>query len=178
MKIIVWLGNVGNIYKHTRHNIWFEIIDYFAQNNNFPNFIENKKFNWQISEWKIQNQKIILVKPSTFMNLSWECIKPLIQYFKINTQNLLVIHDDIDLEIWKIKYKIWWSSAWHNWLKSIINSLWTNYFARIRIWIWRPTNPKFKIADYVLSKFTKEELNKIFENYDKIEQYIYDFLTQ
>ena len=175
LKLVVWLWNPWDKYRYTRHNIWFIVLDWIKDKYQFTNFLFNKKFNAELSSWKIGKFPIILVKPLTFMNLSGEAVWKIVRYYKIKPKDILIVHDDIDLPLWKIKLKYNWSSWWHNWIKSIINHLKTDKFWRLKIWIWRPPT-KEEVVNYVLSNFTKEEFaiieDKKNEIFDKLEQWL------
>lgn len=160
MKLIVWLWNPWDKYKLTRHNIWFMFLDDFICKNNFSNFKLESKFKAEISEWIYNTEKTILLKPQTFMNLSWESIRKIVDFYKINLDDIIIIYDDISMDFWKIRFRSSWSAGWHNWIKSIISHFWEN-FKRIKIWIW--TNSNFETSDWVLSKFTQKEIDE-FEN--------------
>jgi peptidyl-tRNA hydrolase, PTH1 family len=172
MKIIVGLGNPGEKYENTPHNIGFETIDEFARKNNFPDFRLSKKFNALISEGEINDEKIILAKPQTFMNESGKAIKSIIN--KTGTFpaiaiagnvpekiNLIIIHDDIDLPIGKIKVSQDRGSAGHKGVESIINAMGTKNFSRIRIGIQPQTGKPESVERFVLKKFSESE-EKIF----------------
>ncbi len=163
MKIIVWLWNPWKQYEKTRHNVWFMFLDFFAKKNNFSEFSYESKFAWEISSGKIWTEKIILLKPQTFMNLSWEALQKICQFYKLDNSDFIIIYDDKDMDFWKIRFREKGSAWWHNGIKSIIKYFWEN-FARIKIWIWY--NKKYEVSDWVLSKFTEEELidldNEIF----------------
>lgn len=169
MKIIVWLGNPGIEYQYTKHNVWFLFLDFLASKNNFSSFKNETKFKWEISIWEINWEKTILLKPSTFMNLSWESLKEIINFYKIEKKDFIVIFDDLSMDFGKIRFRENWSAGWHNWVKSIIK-----YFGeewkRIKVWIW--FNSNFEVSDWVLSKFSKTELDEfdknIFQNVEKL----------
>jgi len=153
MIIIIGLGNPGEQYKNTRHNVGFMAVDEFAKKNNFPEFKLQKKYNAEISE----NEKIILAKPQTFMNNSGETVKKII--LKNNAESLIVIHDDIDLPIGKIKIIKERGSAGHKGVESIIKSIGNEGLIRFRIGI-KPQNRIYNIQNtkkLVLEKFTAEE---------------------
>ncbi len=171
MKLVVWLWNIWKKYMWHKHNIWFQIIDWYSQH--LWKYYDSKFCNWKILEL---DKFLICCKPMTFMNKSWYCVKKLVDYYDISPQNILIIHDEIDFEIWRIQLKFWWSSAWHNWIKSIIDELQTKDFYRLRIWIWRPKDND--IYNYVLSNFDKEQ-RKIINNlkpeiYKTISDFIYN----
>lgn len=158
MKLIIGLWNPWDKYKTTRHNIWFILLDKFRKENNFENFSFQSKFKAEISTWIYNWEKTILLKPQTFMNLSWESIQKICNFHKIDIDNLIVIYDDLSMDFWKIRFRDKWSAGWHNWVKDIIRCFWED-FKRIKIWIW--LNQKFEVSDWVLSKFIPEELIEI-----------------
>lgn len=175
MKLFVWIWNYPKNYEFTRHNIWFLILDYIKLNFWFSDFLINKKFNSELAYWKIENYDIVLMKPLTYVNLSWNAVVPFIRYYNINIKDLLVIHDDIDLEIWKIKLKFNWSHWWHNWIKDISNKLWTLEFRRLKYWIWRPST-KDEVSAYVLWKLSDIEIKIFEENKNNIINKIMEYL--
>jgi len=163
MIIIVGLGNPGEKYKNTPHNIGFEAVDEFARKNNFPDFKLSKKFNALISESIIGDKKIILAKPQTFMNNSGLTIKKLIQSSKFKVQNYIIVHDDIDLLLGKIKISRNRGSAGHKGVESIINALGTKNFSRIRIGIQPRAGKPEDIEQFVLKKFSESDKKTIAE---------------
>jgi len=169
MKIIVWLWNPWEKYKNTRHNTWFMFLDFFVQKNDFSAFKIETKFKAEISIWEIFWEKIILLKPQTYMNLSWESVQKILDFYKLNKSDFIVLYDDLSMDFWKIRFRDSWSAWWHNWIKDIIRHIWLE-FKRIKIWIW--FNENFEVSDWVLSKFTNEQLgqleNKIFLETEKI----------
>lgn len=163
MILVVGLGNPGPEYAHTRHNVGFMTVDSL---NNRYNFSWSSKFNSQISQGLLNGTKLILAKPTTFMNLSGSAVYSIASYYKIPPSNIFVIHDDIDLEIGIIKFKFEGGNGGHNGLKSIDQNLGNNYY-RIRIGIGRPEN-NFDVSNYVLDNFTKSEFLKIHSSIDII----------
>ena len=144
---------------------------------------ENKR-KGEIAEVSIDGQKIVFLKPMEFMNRSWWALSMVANFYKIEAKDILVIHDDIDLLVGKIQLKLWWSSAGHNWLKNIIEKLWTKDFRRLRIGVDRPVNQddaghgrSTAVADYVLHPFKKEEKNLIDDKAGEIEEYIKKFVA-
>ena len=172
MKLIVWLWNPWKQYERTKHNIWFMFLDFFGSKNNFSEFKNESKFKWEISEWIFKGEKTILLKPQTYMNLSWESLMKLNNFYKVDLEDIIIIYDDLSLELWKIRFREKGSAGWHNWIKSIISHFWTE-FKRIKIWIGY--NDNYEVSDWVLSKFTSEEI-EIFE--DEIFNKSYDLLIE
>jgi peptidyl-tRNA hydrolase, PTH1 family len=154
MKLIVGLGNPGSQYGGTRHNIGFEIIDELAKR--FNSSLNQSKFKGVYTSIHHKGEKVILLKPLTYMNLSGESIVPLMDYFDIDEEDLVVIYDDLDLPVGKLRLRQKGSPGGHNGMKSIIAHLGTQQFNRIRVGIDRPPSG-MKVPDYVLGKFTPEE---------------------
>lgn len=172
MKLIVGLGNPGKEYENTRHNTGFMAIDEYAKINNLG--FNKSKFDGLYTDTIISGEKVILLKPQKFMNLSGEVISKYIDYFKINISDLLVIYDDMDLEVgtFKIRYK--GGNAGHNGLKNIELNINTNEYKRIKIGISK--NRNIDTVDYVLGKFTSEEFNKLNEVLKQMPNIIDDFI--
>lgn len=166
MFLFVGLGNPGELYKKTRHNVGFMAVDFIS---NRYNFIWNykTKFNADLAIGKIANYKTVFCKPATFMNLSGNAVLPVMSYYKIERSQLIVIHDDIDLEFGKVKCKFGGSNGGHNGLKSIDQKLGQDYY-RIRIGIGRPTHCSSNIANYVLTDFSDTELVVLYKKYEII----------
>ena len=157
MILIVGLGNPGIKYKRTRHNIGFRVLNKFQKENDFPDFKFSKKFNALISKKNIEKEKIILSKPETFMNKSCQTVKKLTTYYSIPFINLIIVHDDIDLPLGKMRISKNRGSAGHKGVESIIKELGKRNFARLRIGI---KNQKSKVETsekFVLKNFTQEE---------------------
>lgn len=172
MKMIVGLGNPGNEYKNTRHNVGFMILDEFAKKNNI-NF-DKKKFNADYGVGYINGIKYLLVKPTTYMNLSGEAIRKFYDYFDLELDDLLIIYDDLDTKTANFRLRNRGSSGGHNGIKSTINHLGTEKFNRLKIGIDRPING-MKVSDYVLGKFSKKEMNEIEAIYNKCCNCLEDF---
>lgn len=155
MYIIVGLGNPGKEYAGTRHNVGFQMIDKIADENNI-NIIENKH-KALIGKGYIDGQKVILVKPQTFMNLSGESIRAVIDYYKIEEENeLIVIYDDISLDVGQIRIRKKGSAGGHNGIKNMIAHLGHDVFLRIKVGVGE--KPKgYDLVDYVLGHFNKAE---------------------
>ena len=154
MLLLVGLGNPGSDYTNTRHNIGFKIID--AINSHFKLSKQKPKFKGLLTTGNIDEKKIYAIKPLTFMNNSGTAIKELIDYFKIDAKDVIVFHDDMDIDFGKIKAKFGGSSAGHNGIESIDKFIGKDY-SRVRIGIGKPKGP-IEVSDYVLQNFDDEEI--------------------
>jgi PTH1 family peptidyl-tRNA hydrolase len=152
-KLVVGLGNPGKKYENTRHNIGFLFLDYLAKEYGLS-WKEEKKFKAQVAV----NGDLILAKPQTFMNLSGTSVAKLVDYYDVTLEDLVVVHDDVDLESLNYKYQLGRGSAGHNGVKDIISKLGSNEFWRLRIGVGRPGNNRYDVNTYVLSKM--EDLPK------------------
>ena len=153
MLLFVGLGNPTPDSENNRHNVGFKIID--SINKKFSLSKQKPKFKGLLTTGNIGNEKIYAIKPLTFMNNSGICIRELIEYFKIDAENVIVFHDDLDVEFGKIKAKFGGSSAGHNGIASIDKFIGKEY-SRVRIGIGKPEN-KISISDYVLNDFNEDE---------------------
>ncbi|MBE6054233.1 MAG: aminoacyl-tRNA hydrolase [Clostridium sartagoforme] len=161
MFLIVGLGNPGKEYDGTRHNIGFEAIDYLAEKYNID--ISRSKFKGLYGEGFISGEKVILLKPTTYMNLSGESIREIINFYKIDNNEMIVIYDDISLEIGKLRIREKGSAGGHNGIKSIIANIGGDVFPRIKIGVGQP---KGDLVSHVLGRFSNEEqkdLNEVIE---------------
>jgi PTH1 family peptidyl-tRNA hydrolase len=155
---IIGLGNPGYEYANTRHNVGFMVVDYLQNFYKFPSY---QKTNFNLLTFgKISNTKVYLVKPQTYMNLSGIGVKEFIEKFAFAPEELLVIHDDLDLPIGTIRIKFNGKDGGHNGIKSIIKEINTSNFYRLRIGIGKPQD-KNQIVEYVLGKFNEDELKTI-----------------
>ncbi len=166
MYIIAGLGNPGNDYKNTRHNIGFDAIDAISEKNRIVTEILKHKA--LVGKGYVEGERAILVKPQTFMNLSGQSIKEVVDFYKIDVEKeLIVIYDDIDLPPGQIRIRQNGSAGGHNGMKNIISLLGTQNFMRIRIGVGE--KPKgYDLADYVLSHFSKDERKLMDEAVDKV----------
>lgn len=164
MKLIAGLGNIGNNYAFTRHNAGFMVVDKMALDNNVS-FKEVSKLRAFVASIKTPNEDYILIKPTTYMNLSGEAIQLVMNYYKISIADLLVVYDDLSLELGKIRYRANGSDGGHNGIKSIIKNLNTKDFARLKIGIG--PQPNIPSEAFVLQKFTDDELKSLKPVLDK-----------
>ena len=164
MIIIAGLGNPTKEYEGTRHNVGFQVIDKIAEKYNIA--VYAKKGRAYVGKGIIEGQKVLLVKPQTYMNLSGESIRELVDYFKVDPkEELLVIYDDISLNPGQIRIRKKGSAGGHNGIKNIIANLGTSVFPRIKVGVGE--KPKgYDLADYVLGKFSKEDRVLMEEGYD------------
>ena len=155
MKLIVGLGNIGDKYIFTRHNAGFMVIDSFALNSNL-NYRENSKLKCLMTNIRDGYEDYLLIKPTTFMNLSGEAVRAVMDYYKIKIEDILIIYDDLSLELGKIRFRANGSDGGHNGIKSVIKHLGTNNIARLKIGIGPQPNIPSEV--FVLQNFSKEEL--------------------
>lgn len=171
MKLIVGLGNPGKEYENTRHNVGFEIIDKYLKKYNLD--ANKSKFDGLYVDTIIHDEKVIFLKPQKYMNLSGEVVKKYIDYFKINIDDMLIIHDDLDQELGKIKLKENSSSGGHNGIKDIEKNIGTKNYKRLKIGI--SNNKKIDTKDYVLGHFSKEDRKILNNSIDTCQNIIDDF---
>ena len=169
MLLFVGLGNPTPDSENNRHNVGFKIIDRI--NKEFGLSKQKPKFKGLLTTGNINNKKVYAIKPLTFMNNSGICIRELIEYFKIEAEDVFVFHDDLDVEFGKIKAKFGGSSAGHNGIASIDKFIGKDY-SRVRIGIGKPKS-KIEVADYVLQNFNDDE----FEDIEKISKNITDSIS-
>ncbi|WP_342433809.1 aminoacyl-tRNA hydrolase [Neobacillus sp. FSL H8-0543] len=160
MKLIVGLGNPGKQFEQTRHNVGFKVIDELSSRLNTP--LNQSKFKGMYGIGVHKGDKVVLLKPLTYMNLSGESIRAIIDYYQINLEDIVVIYDDLDLPVGKIRLRQKGSAGGHNGIKSTVAHLGTQEFNRIRIGIDRPING-MKVPDYVLGSFYDDEQELIKE---------------
>lgn len=156
MKLVVGLGNPGNEYKNTRHNVGFMVLDSWMKKNNYS--FDKKKFNGEYSIIRINNEDIIFLKPLSFMNLSGVVVKNFVNYFNIDIDDILVVYDDKDIDLGSLKLKKNGSCAGHNGIRNIIDNLKTENFKRLKIGLSKNTSD---MVSFVLGKFSCDEQEKI-----------------
>lgn len=164
MLVIVGLGNPDDKYQGTRHNIGFDVIDLLAEKYNIA--VDTKKHRAYIGKGIIGGQKVILAKPQTYMNLSGESVRSLVEYYKVDPETeLLIIFDDISLDVGQLRIRKKGSAGGHNGIKNIIANLGTSVFQRIKVGVGE--KPKgYDLADYVLGRFSKEDRELIKEGFE------------
>ena len=162
VKLIVGLGNVGDQYAGSRHNIGFEILDLYAKKEDFPAFKDSKKFFGSITEKFINGKKIILLKPATLMNISGKSVRAVKDFYNISPEDITVIHDELDLNFGDIRKKDGGEGkSSHNGLKDVTLRLKTTDYKRIRFGIKAPIVAMMDTKVFVLGKFNKEEQAKL-----------------
>jgi len=166
MKLIACLGNPGKKYQKTRHNVGFMAGEKIADE--FSISVKQKNFSALFGKGKINNEDTAIIFPQTFMNNSGESIAQAMNFFKLSPEDLIVIHDEIELPFGDIRKKLAGGHKGHNGLRSIIAKIQSPDFHRIRIGVGRPENSNIPVADYVLSNFEKDELLALNEKYQKI----------
>lgn len=172
MKLIVGLGNPGKEYEKTRHNIGFMAISNYLKENNLD--LNKTKFNGKYIETNIKGEKVILLEPQKYMNLSGEVIRDFVKFYKIDIKDILIISDDLDMECGKIRLREKGSSGGHNGLKNIELHLNTNEYKRLKIGVGN--NKMIETKDYVLGKFSKEDFEKIENSVKLTRDIIEDFI--
>ena len=172
MKLIVGLGNPGKEYAGTRHNCGFMVIDRLASKLNVD--VDQNKFKGLYAKVTYHGEDIILLKPQTYMNLSGESVNAMMNFFKIDKEDLLVIYDDLDMPVGKLRLRKTGSAGGHNGIKNIIAHLNSQDFKRIRVGIDR--HKYMNVADYVLSRFSKVESEAIEQGIENAANAVLDYL--
>ena len=173
MKLIVGLGNPGKEYDNTRHNMGFYMIDKYWNTKGLSNF--KSKFNGIYLDTNINGEKVIFLKPQSYINLSGEVVRKFVDFYKIPLNDILIISDDLDLKIGNFKLKERGSSGGHNGLKNIELNLSTKDYKRLKIGI--SNNKSIDTKDYVLGSFTSDEFNKIKPIIEEVPNIIEDYLS-
>lgn len=178
MKIIIGFGNPEAKYDGTRHNIGFAVLDEFQKTfkGNFSAFKMDTKLSSVISEGVINEEKILLVKPQLYYNLSGEVAKKVLSYYKQKKESLIVLHDDIALPLGRIKIITDSSAGGNNGIKSCIEHLKSQHFTRIKIGVWNEIKEKAGASDFVLSKFNAKEKKVLGETINKVHRAIVDLI--
>lgn len=174
MKIIVGLGNPTKEYAGTRHNVGFSVIYNISDAYNIP--VETKKHKALIGKGIIEGEKVILAMPQTYMNLSGESVRELMDYYKCELSDLIVIYDDISLDVGKLRIRAKGSAGGHNGIKNIILHLGTQVFPRVRVGVGEKPEG-YDLADYVLGHFQGDEKKLMEEAYDRAAAAVAEILT-
>ncbi len=163
MYVIAGLGNPGKKYENTRHNMGFITVDQLAIKHDIK--VDKLKFKALVGEGRIAGQKVLLVKPQTYMNLSGESIRQVMHFYKLDPEKLIVIYDDIDIELGALRIRKFGSAGTHNGMKSVVYQLQSDHFPRIRIGIG--SQKKGDLVDFVIGGFSKEEVPVLEETVTK-----------
>ena len=175
MYLIIGLGNPEEEYSKTRHNMGFNAINKIAEKYEIE--MKKTKFNGIYGRGNIEGEKVMLIKPQTYMNLSGKCVKEFLDFYKIEREKMIIIYDDMDVEPGKIKIRKQGSAGSHNGMKSIISEIQTQEFPRIRIGIGRPIHENDKI-NYVIGNIPEEEIEKLEEGVEKAKEATIDILEK
>lgn len=166
MKVIIGLGNPGLQYTKTRHNVGFLFLDFLASKFSFSDFLEKPKLKSLISEGNIRGEKFLLVKPTTYMNLSGEAVAAIKNFYKLENEDILVCFDDVDLHFSDVRFRAKGSAGTHNGMRSILGLLATEELGRLKFGIDSELR-QGALSDFVLGRFTEEEMSalpEVFEN--------------
>ena len=175
-KLLVGLGNPGDKYFETKHNVGFMLIDQLAKKQNVT-FTNDKIFQADLASFFFNGEKIYLGKPTTFMNESGKAVHALLAYYGLDIKDLLVIYDDLDMEVGKIRLRAKGSAGGHNGIKSIIQHIGTQTFNRVKIGIGRPKNG-MSVVNHVLSTFDKDDYIGILQSIDKVDDSVNYYLQE
>lgn len=175
MKLIVGLGNPGKEYDKTRHNVGFMVVDNYIEHINISDNEWKKKFNSLYLQTDIRGEKVIFMKPLTYMNLSGQAVKEVVDYFKIDISDILVVSDDLDLLVGNFKLREAGSSGGHNGLKNIALCLGTDKFKRLKVGISK--NSSIDIKDYVLGKISRDDLDTLNGLFKELNNVIDDYFV-
>ncbi len=176
MKLLVGLGNPGQQYERTRHNVGFRIVDRLAEKWGFK--WNERRGKAILASGSVGSEKIVLVKPLTFMNLSGEAVGELVHWYKVSSEDLLIVYDELDLPVGKIRVGAKGSAAGHNGMRDIIAKLHTSDFPRLRVGIGHPTNSRMQGRDHVLSAATGDEGILLLTSEERAVDAVQMFLTQ
>ena len=157
--VIVGLGNPGNQYLHTRHNTGFLAIDYICKK--YGARVNRASFKGLVGEAEIAGKRVLLVKPQTFMNLSGDCVREVLDYYKLTSENLIVIYDDTSFEVGRLRVRGDGSAGGHNGIKSLIERLGTSVFPRVKVGVGQKPHPDYDLASWVLSEFSQKDLETL-----------------
>ncbi len=175
-KLIVGLGNPGDKYFETKHNVGFMLVDKLCKDLNLK-FTVDKIFQSEIASTFLNGEKIYFIKPTTFMNESGKAVHALLTYYGLDIEDLLIIYDDLDMEVGKIRLRAKGSAGGHNGIKSIIQHIGTQNFNRVKIGIGRPKNG-MSVVNHVLSTFDKDDYIGILQSIDKVDDSVNYYLQE
>ena len=175
IRLVVGLGNPGREYEKTRHNVGWMVLDRLSEKLGFS--FDREKFKGLYGETRINDQKVIFLKPLTYMNRSGESVSQFVRFFKLKPSQVLLIYDDLDLPLGRVRFREKGSSAGHKGVQSVIEALGIQEFPRVKVGIGRPAT-KEEVVDYVLSPFKKEELPTVKEAIERAANCVEKLLTE
>ncbi|MGN1058878.1 MAG: aminoacyl-tRNA hydrolase [Clostridia bacterium] len=175
MYVIVGIGNPGRQYENTKHNIGFISLDFLSASWNIP--MRQIKHKAVIGEGQIKGERVLLVKPQTFVNLSGESVGEIMRFYKLPPENLIVIYDDVNLDTGRVRIRPKGSDGGHNGMKSIIYHLRSDSFTRIRLGVGQKP-PTYDLADWVLAKFTDEEIKLMAAAVDRVPDMVEEIIQK
>ena len=175
MKLIVWLWNPWNQYVRTRHNAGFLILDELVERHCWTQFLNQEKFGSLMATGMIGSTQCIFLKPMLYMNKSWWPVQKVMNYYKIPSEHVLVVHDDIDIPVSALKLKFNGSHGWHNGIRDIYARTWSDRFWKLKWWVGRP-GWKWEVIDYVLGKMSEDEYAELVADWKSIDQRVEQFL--
>lgn len=176
MKIVVGLGNPGIEYRNTRHNFGFMFLEYLEKKHGFS--INKNKFESMYVEFTLNSKKVVFVKPNTYMNLSGNAVRKVKEWYKVESEDIIVVFDDIDVKFGEAKFRANGSGGTHNGMKNIVQVLGTTEIPRIKLGIGDIKEEERDLANFVLGKFSKEEEAKINDIFVQTERKLIDFLDK
>lgn len=176
MKIIIGLGNPGKEYEKTKHNLGFLFLEYLEKKYNFS--ITKKSFDALICETTFEGERVVFVKPQTYMNLSGNSVLKVKKFYKVDSKDIIVIFDDIDIPFETIKYKTTGSGGTHNGMRNIVSCLGTKEFSRIKIGIGGLKHENQDLKDFVLQRFSKQQMEKLKDIFYEAEVKLKEFINQ
>lgn len=168
VKIIVGLGNPGDKYAATRHNVGFMAIDYLAEQYGIK--VDRIKFKGLYGEVRLGGEKVLLLKPQTFMNLSGESVREMCEFYKVPMEDVVVIYDDISMKVGSLRIREKGSAGGHNGIKNIIYQMQTDVFPRIKVGVGAKPHPDYDLADWVLGQFSQEDSKTLSDLMPSIKQ--------
>lgn len=176
MRLLVWLGNPWVKYEKNRHNAWFLMVDDLVDRYWGTEFLYQEKYNAAVATCMIGKWQCLVIKPLWFYNVAWKSVQKIMSFYKIQPEQCLIMHDDIDLPHWAIKLKFNGSHGGNNGVRDIYERTGSDRFWKIKFWVWRPTHPRFEIKDRVLSNFSDDEIGDILREHREIDDRVLQFL--
>jgi len=176
MKLIVWLGNPWGQYAKNRHNAGFLMVDDLVDRYEGTEFLYQEKYDAAVSSCMISKWQCIVIKPMWFYNVAGKSVQKIMSFYKIQPEDCLIMHDDIDLPHGAIKLKFNWSHGWNNWVRDIYERTGSDRFWKVKFGIGRPEHPRFDIKDWVLWNFSEDDIADILREHREIDDRVMQFM--